>query len=181
MTLPLDANARFARCDAFVEGPNIEGGFVDNPNDPGGATDHGVTLATLSLYRGHPCSVDELKALTPADRSALYRALYWAAIGGDGLPPGVDLIVYDAAVNQGPGTAAAFLQVALGVEVDRHIGPLTLAAAAKAAPVTLVTKISDERMHAYRQSSGWEVFGKGWTDRLSRTEDQATAWAAGGA
>ena len=37
----------FAACLAFTL--KYEGGYVDHPSDPGGATNHGVTIATLSV------------------------------------------------------------------------------------------------------------------------------------
>src|SRR5580658_7273251 len=90
-----------------------EGGFVDDPADPGGATNLGVTRATLSSWLGRPATIAEVETLSP---------------------PGVDLMVFDAAVNQGVARAFATLQSALGVAADGGFGPTTKAALTAADP-----------------------------------------------
>ena len=46
------------------------------------------------------------------------------------LPAGIDLAIYDCAVNQGLGRARRLLQQAAGVTVDGKIGPVTMVVAA---------------------------------------------------
>ena len=41
-----------------------EGGFVNDPRDPGGATNMGITIATLSSWRGTPVTVQDVRNLT---------------------------------------------------------------------------------------------------------------------
>jgi len=55
-----------------------------------------------------------------AERDDIYRNQYWVAVRGDELPAGVDLAVYDGAVNSGPAQADQVVQRALGVAVDGH-------------------------------------------------------------
>ena len=71
-----------------------------------------------------------MRALTPADVAPLYKRKYWDKIKGDDLPNGVDYVVFDAAINSGPGRAAKWLQACVGVEPDGGIGPKTLSAVA---------------------------------------------------
>ncbi|MFC0282394.1 glycosyl hydrolase 108 family protein [Camelimonas abortus] len=59
---------------------------------------------------------------------AIYRQQYWEKIRGDDLPPGVDYVVFDGAVNSGVAQSAKWLQRALGVRVDGIIGNATIAA-----------------------------------------------------
>jgi lysozyme family protein len=173
----LTADQRFNRCAALVTAKTIEGGFVNDPKDPGGATNFGITLATLEHWRGVPCSVEDVKELTQAEADVIYRALYWRVVSGDDLPAGIDLIVFDAAVNQGPGTAAGFLQRAAKVSVDRNIGPATLAAVRAANQPILITDYAAERMAEYQQDTGWEHDGRGWSNRVMAIKAQAIAWA----
>src|SRR5687768_14939208 len=100
-----------------------EGGFVNNKNDPGGATNFGVIQRTYSGYRKRkglkPRSV---KLIEPAEIADIYRNDYAAKVRFDDLPPGVDFVVFDGAVNSGPMQSVKWLQRALGVKVDGRIG-----------------------------------------------------------
>jgi lysozyme family protein len=78
-----------------------ESGFVDHLADPGGCTNRGITCATLAARRRKPVTSAEVAALGEAEARAIYRAHYWNAVYGDGLPPRLDLSVLDAAVNSG--------------------------------------------------------------------------------
>jgi lysozyme family protein len=104
-----------------------EGGFVNDPADGGGPTNHGITQATLAAWRKRPVTVDEVRALTLAEALAIYRANYWAAAGCDALPSGLDLLLFDMAVNAGPGTARKLLQRAGSGTTRQRIGAFTAA------------------------------------------------------
>ncbi len=105
-----------------------EGGFSDHPLDPGGMTNLGVTRRVWEEWTGHPVTVRQMTELTPVKVAPMYRRKYWDKVRGDELPAGIDLVVFDAAVNSGPGRAAKWLQACVGVDVDGDIGPKTLAA-----------------------------------------------------
>ncbi|SFF90273.1 glycosyl hydrolase 108 family protein, partial [Methylobacterium sp. yr596] len=87
-----------------------EGGWSNDPADPGGATNLGVTIGTLSLWLGRPATKAEVKALTVASVSPLYRRRFWDAVQGDALPAGLDYALFDFAVNSGPKRAVIGLQ-----------------------------------------------------------------------
>jgi lysozyme family protein len=67
------------------------------------------------------------------------------------------------------------LQAALGVEMDGTIGPLTLAAAAKREPRTLISDLCARRLAFLRSLSTYSVFGRGWERRVSEIEAAALA------
>jgi lysozyme family protein len=150
-----------------------EGGFVDDPADPGGATNLGVTRATLSGWIGRPATIAEVAALTPAAVAPIYRARYWNPAHAGDCPPGVDLMVFDEAVNQGVGRALASLQAALGVAADGAFGPATLATLNTADPTRLIRAIAADRESHYRALPTFPRFGRGWLARLTRTTDLA--------
>jgi lysozyme family protein len=145
-----------------------EGGFVDDPADPGGATNLGVTRATLSGWLGRAATIADVEALTPQAVAPIYRARYWNPCHAGDCPPGVDLMLFDEAVNQGVGRALASLQSALGVTSDGAFGPATRAALAAADPVSLIRAIAANRETHYRALPTFHRFGHGWLASLSR-------------
>jgi len=156
----------------------FEGGFVDHPSDPGGATNLGITRATLAKARGRPVSVADIKALTRPEAGTIYRRLYWQTVRADDLPPGLDLAVFDFAVNSGPARAVRALQAVLGTTQDGRVGPNTLEAAWAAEREETVRALTRERLRFLRALSTWPVFGRGWTSRTTRVETAALAFAA---
>ncbi|MEM8956584.1 MAG: glycoside hydrolase family 108 protein [Pseudomonadota bacterium] len=161
----------FAACMAVVL--EHEGGYVDHPDDPGGATNLGITHLTLADWRGKPVSKSDVRALERTEAEEIYRARYWNALNCDGLPPGVDLVLFDFGVNAGPARAARMLQRIVGATVDGQIGPKTLAATARHAPDSLIERFSDDRLASYRRLKHWGSFGRGWTRRTEETRDAA--------
>ena len=150
-----------------------EGGYVDHPKDPGGATNLGCTKKVWEEWVGHEVTKDDIKALTIADVSPLYKARYWDKCRCDDLPRGVDFAVFDLAINSGVGRASKLLQRAVGVAADGAIGPATLAAVADANPRELATKICELRLAFLQALPTWETFGKGWGRRVKETEKTA--------
>ena len=161
----------FPQCLDFVL--HHEGGFVSHHRDPGGATNLGCTKATWEKWIGHPCSVDDIKALTPADVMPLYRQKYWDAVKGDDLPTGIDYCVFDTAINSGPGRAAKFLQQAIGVKADGAIGPVTMAAIKAADARQVIDAYSSARLEFLKELPTWDTFGRGWERRVTDVRRQA--------
>ena len=95
-----------------------EGGYVNNPRDPGGPTNLGITQQTLSGWLGHAASVADVQALTQAQVEPIYQADYYNAAHCQQLAAGIDLMIFDEAVNQGVGRAIRTLQQAAGVTAD---------------------------------------------------------------
>lgn len=171
----VEPSARFARCVAEVL--KHEGGFVHHPRDPGGATNRGITLATLADWRGREVTPADVQAMTEAEAREIYRARYWNAVQGDHLPAGVDLAVFDLAVNSGVGRAARMLQQQLGVTVDGAIGPRTLAAVGRVNASRLTGDLCRARLAFLRGLSTWDVFGKGWERRVADVQRAALEMA----
>lgn len=96
----------------------VEGGFVNRPDDSGGPTNRGITLATLSAWRGYPATIDDLRALTAEQAKQIYRELYIVQPHFDQLALLSEQIaaeLIDTGVNMGPHEAVQFLQRALNV------------------------------------------------------------------
>lgn len=156
---------RFAICLPIIL--KHEGGWSDHPKDPGGATQKGVTLAVFSDFLGRKATKDDLRAITNEQLSTIYRRGFWFPSHCDKLPAGVDLIVFDLAVNSGPGRARRFLQEAVGAEPDGVIGAKTLAAVAALPPREVILRLRNRREKFYKGLNTFGTFGKGWMRRLS--------------
>lgn len=178
--MPVSETARFERC--LQEVLRHEGGYVDHPKDPGGATNLGVTLGTAKaagLDMDGDGDVDkvDVRLLKPRDVRAVYRNNYWLAVGCDSLPAGVDLMVFDLAVNSGVRRAAVFLQECVGAKADGKVGPMTLGAARRLPPGELVLRLRNRRERFYRGLPTFPTFGRGWMRRLNEVFAKADEWA----
>lgn len=155
-----------------------EGGFVNHPQDPGGMTNLGVTKRVWEEWVGHPVDEKEMRSLTPEKIGPMYKKRYWDAIQGDELPAGVDYVVFDFAVNGGPGRATKILQSAIGAAPDGKIGPLTMAALRKANPQEVITNFTVEREKFYKSLPTFATFGKGWLRRTDESKISALTMLA---
>jgi lysozyme family protein len=159
----------------------FEGGKVDNPNDPGGRTNQGVIQRVYDGWRRRKSlPLRSVYQMEDAERDDIYRNQYWAAVRGDDLPAGVDLAVYDGAVNSGPAQAIKWLQRALGVAVDGHIGEATLRALDECTDMdALIEKICARRLAFMQSLRTWGTFGKGWARRVAAVQRAGLLLAQG--
>lgn len=179
-----DADARFAECVAIVL--KHEGGFVDHPDDPGGATNHGVSLryarsqgSMFDLDRDGDVDRADILLVTPAKAAMVYRRWFWADVRGDELPAGLDLAVFDFAVNSGAGRAIRSLQRAVGAQPDGFIGPATMGAVRMAMPnrPAVIEAVCNDRLDFLRGLRTWPVFGRGWGRRVEDIRARALVMA----
>lgn len=155
-----------------------EGGFVNHPKDPGGMTNLGCTKKTYEEWVGHPVDEQTMRNLKPADVAPLYKAKYWDKVRGDDLPAGVDYVVFDAAINSGPGRAAKWLQACVGVDADGAIGPGTMRAVAAHSPAQIIEDFNRRRLSFLHELPTWDTFGKGWSRRVAEVDDAAAKMVA---
>lgn len=177
----LMADTRFDICLAEVL--RHEGGYVDHPVDPGGATNMGITRKTLARWRNVSPWWDlpksEVQKLSPTEAGRIYRAGYWNLCRADDMPVGVDLALFDYAVNSGPDRAIRALQAVLGVVVDGLVGPLTIGAAARANATNVVNALCDRRLGFLKGLATFSTFGPGWTSRVGSVRAAALAATSG--
>lgn len=149
----------FDKALAFVL--DKEGGptITDDPRDPGGLTRWGISK------RAYPDL--DIRNLTREQAAGIYLRDYWDRAGCGNLPAAVAFFHFDTAVNQGPGAAAKFLQLAAGVEADGKIGPKTLAAVQRARPADLLVEYAARRADHYGRLPHFPTYGLGWSRRLA--------------
>lgn len=151
-----------------------EGGYSNDKDDPGGPTMWGITHIDYDAFRKlRNLPVQDVRHMTVNERDAIYRKKYWTGSRCDDLPSGVDYCVFDGSVNSGVAQSAKWLQRALGVTADGHIGDQTLLAAKEAHPDDLVRSICDQRLKFLRSLRTFKTFGKGWTRRVSDVRSTA--------
>ena len=161
----------FNPCLAFTIGPGPgpggqEGGYTDDLNDPGGVTNFGVSTPAWSQYVGRPATPDDIRDLTRDLVLPFYKTRYWVASGCPILPAGIDLMVFDEAVNNGVRPAAMILQGILQVKQDGIVGPQTaLAARGYHDMPGLVRALGAAFLARYQSLPGWVRYGTDWQRR----------------
>lgn len=135
----------------------LEGGYNNDPVDPGGETKYGISK------RAYPD--ENIASLTIDQAKAIYKRDYWDAVKGDELPHGLDMLAFDAAVNQGVRPAITMLQKALNVAQDGILGLDTLGKARSAGKDVCALYLA-ERALRYYGTRNFDKYGRGWLKRL---------------
>ncbi len=138
--------------DCLAATLNWEGDFFNHPRDPGGRTLQGVILERYHQYRrAEGLPVRDVLEMERDELFAIYKRYYWDVAGCGLLTPGADLVVFDFAVNSGPGRATP-----LAKKLADYVGTV------------FVDAYMDAREDFLRGLRTFDVFGKGW---LNRTRD----------
>lgn len=153
----------YMECVAFVR--KQEGGNTETPGDRGGRTGRGgITHAVYDAYRASKgLPRQDVFAISDVEIADIYLARYWDPIHGGELRPGVDLCIFDYAINSGPRKANwARLQAIAG-------GAVT--------PASQITKICADRLSFMHALGSWSRFGGGWGRRVAACEALALRMA----
>lgn len=189
--------SRFDECFKLVL--DFEGGYSNDPADRGGETNYGITYNTLNDAKNKgwiPFNVT-IQNIQLEHAKIIYKKGYWDVVQADSLPHPLDLIMFDSAVNHGPGAAVKLLQKSLNallryteLKVDGIIGPLTLRAindyvGLGSTPGTppnsniryLCIDVLMNRVELYLSivlnNKSQEKFLKGWLNRVFKLKQQA--------
>lgn len=172
----------FDLCFSLVVGH--EGGFTNDRHDRGnwttGVIGKGELKGTNFGISAMAYPDLDIAGLKIRQAKFLYRRDYWDAIEGDYMASGLDLMLFDAAVNQGPERAIQFVQRAAGVSDDGVMGPITRAAINKAQSDDLLAETAARRMHHYMLLDHLDDrYGLGWSRRLINIYREAMAMRQG--
>lgn len=135
-----------------------EGGYVNDPSDPGGETKYGISK------RSYPD--EKISDITKSRARDIYFKDYWQPCGCEELPSGIDIMIFDCAVNQGRSFAVRTLQHSVGTTVDGILGPKTRAAAIQANTSHVLREFASRRGVRYGSLPTFDRFGLGWMRRL---------------
>jgi lysozyme family protein len=156
------AESNFPRCLARIL--RYEGKFTRNPKDPGnwtgGRVGKGVLKGTNFGIAANSYPNIDIAHLTVETAGEIYRRDYWNKVNGDLLPVGVDLAVFDPAVNAGVSRARKWYSAAKGAGSDKAV----------------VQAICANRRAFYRGLRTFATFGKGWLSRVADVEATAVSW-----
>lgn len=167
--------------DAMKVYLKFEGGNDDDPVDPGGRTSQGVIQREFSGWlrkNGKPNR--DVFTMTPQERDAIYWENYGAKIRFDELPPGVDIVIGDGAINSGVAQSVKWVQRALGLTADGILGSVTLQRIIDYPDHDrLIAAIIEKREAFLRALKTFWHFGKGWISRITQLKKIGQAWAMG--
>ncbi|WP_306141496.1 glycosyl hydrolase 108 family protein [Roseibium sp. MMSF_3412] len=165
---------QFKKLHEFVK--RWEGDFVNHPSDPGGATNMGITISTLTEWRGTEVTVDDVKKLSRAEADQIFRTRYYASNRCGEMPERMAMVIYNCSVLSGRKRAITLAQEAFnglgllvgGVPliVDGILGRMTMSAL-KGTDASLFADAFMDRQEEYlRQLNTFSTFGKGWLNRM---------------
>lgn len=137
----------------------------------------GVTIGVYKDYLGQNVTKEELRNIPDSHLRDIYKTRYWDKARCGEWAPGVDLCVFDLAVNAGPSRAVKLLQKCVGTEQDGVVGPKTIAAVNAVPPKSMIVCFSDTRRAFYKSLKAFETFGRGWLRRTDECEQEAIKMA----
>lgn len=158
-----------------------EGGKDDDPVDPGGRTNQGIIQREYSAYRIRKgLQPRDVFLMESAERDEIYDLQYGKKIQFDALPPGVDLVILDGAINSGPTQSIKWVQRALGLSADGVLGVVTMQRIQDFPDHDILIHNILERRRAFLLAlKTFSHFGKGWMARVNNLEKVGQAWAMG--
>lgn len=151
-----------------------EGGNDDDPADHGGRTSRGITQREYDAWRrAEKLPTIDVWHAPQADIETIYHEEYWQPLCPI-LPTGVDYMVFNNNVLDGPGRSIKILQHAVGVTADGRAGPITRERACLADPVRTIHQISDAS-RAFYLGLHQPKFTRGWLNRVAFVQKNALA------
>lgn len=150
----------------------VEGELSMDKNDPGNWTGGKVGVGILKGTKYGIAASQyphlDIKNLDIEDARQIYYEDYWKDCKCHYMKNmRLAILVFDAAVNQGQGTARKMLQRALDVDDDGVIGSTTLAAIEKTNHKILIPYFMTQRFMRYVDLQKYDIYGKGWFNRLN--------------
>lgn len=157
----------------------FEGGYVNDPDDRGGATNKGITQATYDAYRKSVnLDLRPVKEIEDVEVAFIYERDYWNNAKCDVIDqtkPKTALVLFDAAVNHGVGTATRMLQRVINTRlVDGIIGRQTLRDLSAFTDLQVASALIEARRQLYGKivanNPSQQKFLRSWMWRLNKLE-----------
>ena len=153
--------------------------YSDRPEDAGGPTKYGITLRTLSIYRGGTVTPEDVKNLSVEEAKAIYKKFFWDKYKLGEFKLSTAYFLFDCFVQHGE-IPIKWLQKIVDTKQDGIIGPLTIAAVNKLSPLHVILPLAVKRNFYYETLKNYQVFAKGWKTRLFEVTIESTLSATSG-
>ena len=155
-----------------------EGGFQkmrkDRGNWTGGIVDEGELKGTKFGLSAMSYPSFDIENISVEHAKLIYYKDWWLPLRMNRFTPAMRYQMFDAAINHGRVSASRMLQLAVGVEHDGVIGPLTIAAKNKIEINDLPMLFIAERIAFFTQIKTFSLYGKGWMNRMALNLKLAT-------
>lgn len=139
-----------------------EGGFSDNPHDKGGKTIYGIS----SVY--FPNDYERIITSPKSDHTKLCKEFYlrefWNPLYEQLIDKKLAIRLFDLGVNVGKLKSVILLQRGICVKADGIFGGVTLRTTNE--DEWAYEKLIAEAEKHYKTRQDFNVFGKGWLNRL---------------
>jgi lysozyme family protein len=158
----------FEACFAVTESWEGWHKFSDDPRDPGGATWCGLTQGVYEAWRkSKGLGASPVREATDEEVKEIFRVQYWTPVKGDDLWAGLDMLMFDRAINEGVVRPTRDLQRIVGATPDGQLGLETLhAIQVRSDKSVILSRLHAARLGYWMSLTGlWRVFGRGWSAR----------------
>jgi lysozyme family protein len=158
-----------------------EGGYVNHPNDRGGPTNYGITITTLSAWRGRTVSINDVKNLDIDEAKEIYIEKYYKKTKINIMPSEIQKHLTDISALNGPSRVWMFLSRALnklGASLDESkvftddIYNEYNTIVNNVGFVELNNALVDVRIEAFnnivKKNPSQKVFIRGWLNRANK-------------
>ena len=120
----------------------------------GQPTKFGVSKQVFENFTGSAIDVSRIESMSLDDAARIYKKMSYDKVSVEYLPPGINLMVFDWAVEAGVPVAVKELQVLVGERADGVMGPDTV----------------DDDWREYRRRGGRKLIEAYYSRRIRRYE-----------
>jgi lysozyme family protein len=131
-------------------------------------TSYGVTAMTWKAAKNAGIVSCDIENATKEDCANILRRMYWDKISGDGLPVGIDLMVFNDATLCGVRAAGLLLQNCCNMpdnELDGVIGPVTISYCKRYDTGTVMGFLKTANLDYLSGLKNSDLYLRGWTRR----------------
>lgn len=166
-----------------------EGGYSNHPRDKGGETYAGIARNYYPKWPGWQ-TIDEIKKTGPIKTGKRFTQLsqavkdffyneYWTKrINGNAINnQAIANFVYDFAVNS--GKASLIINKTIGAKQNTTLKSDSIAIINASNPGKIFQQLYDARMAYVKTLDDYDVFGKGWENRIKKYKKEITIVGGG--